>query len=177
MTYVHCWQYYRESQDELGLSPFRPIFSIRISHPISQFIKHFIVLTERCSGSKNMQEVGNGGKTSSVCASWSHLIIITRSTCSVFLPPSFAFVIHLYLHHWLHGLFEIELKLIAPLSFAKAAMEGFPIIPVWSCVFSIFLPTIPRFSPCKSLRGRSKAKQQEIDHRGFLHHSFKYWCT
>ena len=68
-------------------------------------------------------------------------------------------------------------KLIAPLSFAQAAMEGFPIIPVWSCVLSIFLPTIPRFSPCKSLRGRSKAKQQEIDHRGFLRHSFKYWCT
>ena len=175
MTYVHCWQYYWESQDELGLSPFRPIFSICISDLILWYIKHFIVLTERCSGSKNLQEVGNGGKTSYVCVSWSHLIIpryLQRFLTTKFCfrdSPLFASLTSCSL--WDRA------KLIAPLSFAQAAMEGFPIIPVWSCVLSILLPTIPRISPCKSLRGRSKAKQQEIDHRGFLHHSFKYWCT
>ena len=38
-------------------------------------------------------------------------------------------------------------KLKAPVPFALAAMEGFPMIPDRSCVLSMFLPTIPRISP------------------------------
>ena len=68
-----------------------------------------------------------------------------------------------------------RVKLTAPLSFAQAAMEGFSIIPVWSWVLSMFVSNIPLISPCKSLRGRSRAKQQEKDHCGFLRHSLKNW--
>ena len=111
----------------------------------------------------------NGGLNISVCVQRWHLVLVftvASKFCSrnVVVLSSLASV-----SPW------DRVKSIAPLSFAHAAMEGFPVTPVQNCVLSKFLPTIPRISPCRSLRGRSKARQQEKDHCGFLRHSLKYW--
>ena len=101
---------------------------------------------------------------------------------SVWVPRSHLVLLHLVTLDFTELLSCLSLsswlgeKLNAPVSFALAAMEGFPMIPDWSCVLSMFLPTIPRISPCRSLSGRSKARQQEKDHFGFLRHSLKTWC-
>ena len=106
----------------------------------------------------------------------------TGASISVCVPRSHLVLLHLVTLDFTELLSCLSLsswvgeKLNAPLSFALAAMEGFPMIPDWSCVLSMFLPTIPRISPWRSLSGRSKARQQDKDHFGFLRHSLKNWC-
>ena len=124
------------------------------------------------AGSNNPREVRIGGEVASVCVPWSFFIIRRYLRCFFtikFCSSEFVVFSSLPLRSP-----RDRVKLRAPRSFA---MEGFLIILVWSCALSMFFPTIPRISPCKSLRGRSTAKQHEMDHCGFLRHSLKYWYT
>ena len=113
---------------------------------------------------------GTGSLDSSVCALWSHFVLL----CLVALQARF----------FNSGIVSPSLcppspllraTLITPLSFAEEAMEGFSIAPVSSWVFSMFVVAISRTSPCKSFKGRSKARQQVKDHCGFWRHSLMYW--
>ena len=153
----------------------RPALDRQKKFKFSNLSKHFVALTETFVDSKNPEGAKHRGKMAPVCVSRSHFATrrclrffftfeVCSSDCVVFapLPP--------------RSSWDRE-KLMAPLSFAQAAIEVFPIIPVWSCVLSKFFPTKPRMSPCNSFKGRSKAKQHEKDHCGFLRHSLMYWYT
>lgn len=77
-----------------------------------------------------------------------------------------------------------ERNSVLPYFFPNAAMEGFAIIPASSWVFYKFIPIMPCPSPCKSLWGRGKARQQDKDNCRFLCHSlnysiflFNYWIS
>ena len=63
---------------------------------------------------------------------------------------------------------------VLPYFFPNAAMEGFAIIPASSWVFYKFMAIMPCPSPCKSLWGRGKARQQDKDNCRFLRHSLNY---
>ena len=60
---------------------------------------------------------------------------------------------------------------IAPVWFAPARMVGTSRSPDCNWLVRTFVTSKPPKSSCKSLRGRSKTKQQENDHRGFFRHS------
>ena len=63
---------------------------------------------------------------------------------------------------------------IAPLSCTAPVTVGASICPVSSCSLTTLLSAKPWISPCKSLRGRSKARQQDKEQCGCLHHSVRY---
>lgn len=62
---------------------------------------------------------------------------------------------------------------IAPLSCTAPVTVGVSICPVSSCSLTTLLSAKPCISSCKSLRGRSKARQQDKEQCGFLRHSVR----
>ena len=104
-------------------------------------------------------------ESQSVCVSWWHLVSPYLKWRQVSLSVSISFSSACLCSSKMTSIDN------APLSFKTEVMVGFSNLPVCSWFLRTSTSTSPRISPCKSLRGRRAARQQEKDQYGFLRHS------
>ena len=101
----------------------------------------------------------------SVCVPWWHLVSLCSKPWQVSLSVSIALSSPCLRSPKMTSIDN------APLSFTTEVIVGFWNWPVCSWFLRTSTSTSPRISPCKSLRGKNAARQQEKDQCGFLRHS------
>lgn len=127
---------------------------------------HLQVLTRGVSSVCSCTTISaNERDNGSVCVHWWHCLLLYSAwqmvcASTVTSPPC---------------LLSSRITSIAPLFFTAAIIVGTTNSSACIRSWKEFVATKPLISPCKSMRGRNKARQQENDHCGFFSHSFRLW--